>query len=76
MKRRRHSPKGSTRKCVQIVGQGIPCCLSNEDARGIVAIDFDGQYCPRRVFREYRKAHPEHPARHRINSQGRIVADV
>lgn len=69
------APKVDTRKCVQIVGQGIPGRYSNEDAHRLVAIDFDGQYCPKRVFKEYQKEHPEHPALLRINSQGRIVAD-
>ena len=77
MKSRLHrSPKPDSRKCVQIVGQGIPARLSNEDAHRLVAIEHDGQYCPKRVFKEYRKAHPEHPALSRINSQGRIVADA
>jgi len=70
-----HAPKTSTRKCVQIVGQGIPGRFSTEDAHRLVTIDLDGQYCPKHVFREYRKAHPEHPMRHRINSEGRIVAE-
>ena len=73
--RRHRSPRVSTRKCVQIVGQGIPGNFSNEDAHRLVAIDLDGSYCPRSVFKKYRAAHPEHPARHRINSQNRIVAD-
>jgi len=73
--RRHRSPRVSTRKCVQIVGQGIPCNFSNEDARTIVVTDLDGQYCARSVFKAHRKAHPDHPARHRINSQNRIVAD-
>lgn len=71
-----HAPKTSTRKCVQIVGQGVPGRFSNEDAHRLVAIEHDGQYCPNRVFRAYRAAHPEHPARSRINSEGQIVADV
>ena len=71
-----HSPKIEARKCVQIVGQGIPARLSNEDAHRLVAVEHDGQYCPKRVFKKYRVEHPDHPALHRINSQGRIVADA
>jgi hypothetical protein len=71
-----HPPKTDSRKCVQIVGQGIPGRFSNEDAHRLVAIEHDGQYCPKRVFKEYRKAHPEHPALHRINSQGKVAADA
>jgi hypothetical protein len=69
------SPKADTRKCVQIVGQGIPGRFSNEDAHRLVAVEHDGQYCPKRVFKEHRKDHPEHPALYRINSTGKIVAD-
>jgi hypothetical protein len=70
-----HAPKVDARKCVQIVGQGIPGRFSNKDAHRLVAIEHDGQYCPKRVFKEYRKAHPEHPVLHRINSQGKVTAD-
>ena len=70
------SPKESTRKCVRIVGQGVPVNLSNDDAHRIVAIDYDGEYCPKSFFKKWRKDYPEHPARSRIDSQGRITADA
>lgn len=38
-------------KCVQIVGQGIPARVSDEDAFQIVDRDHDGQYCPKSVWR-------------------------
>jgi hypothetical protein len=71
-----HAPRADSRKCVQIVGQGVPIRLSNDDAHRIVAINHDGQYCPKSVFKAYRKNHPEHPANSRIDSQNKIVADV
>jgi hypothetical protein len=49
-----HAPKADTRKCVQLVGQGIPVRLSNGEAHRIVA-DHDGYYCPKRAFKEDRK---------------------
>jgi len=61
---------------IQGMVERIPGRFSNADAHRLVAVDHDGQYCPKRMFKEYRKAHPEHPARHRINSQGKIAADV
>lgn len=70
------SPKADTRKCVQIVGQGIVGRFSNEDAHRLVVIDHDGQYCPKHEFKRYRMAHLDHPALHRINSHGRIVEDA
>jgi hypothetical protein len=73
--RRHRSPRVSTRKCVRIVGQGVPHNFSNADAHRIVVIDSDGEYCSRSFFKDWRKSYPEHPARCRINSQGRIVAD-
>jgi hypothetical protein len=71
-----HAPKAETRKCVQVVGQGLPIRVSNDDAYRLVHIDHDAQYCPKSVFKAYRKDHPEHPALSRINSQNKIVEDV
>jgi hypothetical protein len=58
-------------KCVQVVGQGIPVRLSDDDAFQIVRRDFDGEYCPKRVFKEYRKSYPSHPAHSRITWNGK-----
>jgi hypothetical protein len=44
-------------KCVQIVGQGIPVRFTNEDAFQIVERDKDGQYCSKRVWRDYYARH-------------------
>lgn len=41
-------------KCFRVVGQGIPVRMSDEDAFQIVDRDFDGEYCPKRVWREHR----------------------
>lgn len=75
MKSRLHHPaRPCARKCVQIVGQGVPVRLSNDDAHRVVAVEHDGQYCPKSVFKKYRAEHPDHPALSRIDSQGKIVA--
>ena len=68
-----HAPRADSRKCVRI-DNGPPIRLSNEDAHLVICRE-DAEYCPKAVFKKYRKEHPEHPARHRINSQNRIVAD-
>lgn len=41
-------------KCFRVVGQGIPVRMSDEDAFQIVDRDFDGEYCPKHVWREHR----------------------
>lgn len=71
--RRHRSPRADSRKCVRI-DNGPPVRLSNEDAYRIICSD-DAEYCPKHVFKAYRKDHPEHPANSRIDSQNRIVAE-
>lgn len=46
-------------KCVQVVGQGIPIRLSDDDAHYLVSIG-DGQFCPKHKWRKYLKDHGEH----------------
>jgi len=41
-------------KCFQVVGQGIPVRMSDEDAFQIVDRDRDGQYCPKHVWKAHR----------------------
>lgn len=41
-------------KCFQVVGHGIPVRMSDADAFQIVERDKDGQYCPKRVWKEER----------------------
>jgi hypothetical protein len=45
-------------KCVQVVGQGIPVRLTNEDAFQLVERDKDGEYCPKHVWREHWATQP------------------
>ena len=40
-------------KCVQFVGQGTPTRMSDDDAFCIVHLMGDGEYCPKRVWREH-----------------------
>lgn len=40
-------------KCIRVVGQGIPVRMSDDDAFQIVVRDHDGDYCPKRVWKEY-----------------------
>lgn len=41
-------------KCFQVVGQGIPVRMSDADAFQIVDREYDGQYCPKHVWKEHR----------------------
>lgn len=65
-------------KCVRIVGQGVPVRMSDADARAIVAVDKDGEYCSKSFWRKwyqspyYRERGMD--GRSRIDSRGRIVA--
>lgn len=60
-------------KCIQLLGQGIPIRVTNDDADFLVRTDHDAEFCPKSVFKEYRKAHPEHPARSRIDVRRHAV---
>jgi hypothetical protein len=40
-------------KCVQVVGQGVPSRLSDDDAFQIVERDHDGQYCSKAIWRNF-----------------------
>jgi hypothetical protein len=66
-------------KCVRIVGQGIPVRMSDADAHTIVAIDSDGEYCPKSVWKsycdgEYMQKHGGRPAgRAYLAANGRIT---
>lgn len=40
-------------KCVQVVGQGIPTRMSDDEAFCLVELMKDGEYCPKHVWREY-----------------------
>lgn len=42
-------------KCIQVVGQGVPARVSNEDAFQIVIRDHDGEYCPKHVFKDWHR---------------------
>jgi hypothetical protein len=42
-------------KTVRIVGQGIPHRFSDEEAFQIVHRDKDGEYCPKHVWKEWKK---------------------
>lgn len=38
-------------KCIQLVGQGVPVRVTNEDAYQIVVRDHDGDYCPKWIWK-------------------------
>lgn len=40
-------------KCFQLVGQGVPVRTSDEDAFQIVDRDHDGQYCSKKLWRDW-----------------------
>lgn len=40
-------------KCIRVVGQGVPCRMSDDDAFQVVERDHDGEYCPKSFWREW-----------------------
>lgn len=40
-------------KCICVVGQGVPVRLSDEDAFQVVVRDHDGEYCSKKLFKEW-----------------------
>ena len=40
-------------KCFQVVGQGVPVRMSDDDAFQVVERDHDGQYCSKRLFKDW-----------------------
>lgn len=40
-------------KCVKFIGQGVPHRISDAEAFHLVVLDHDGEYCPKRVWREF-----------------------
>jgi hypothetical protein len=41
-------------KCFQVVGQGVPVRMSDDDAFQVVDRDKDGEYCPKSVWKAER----------------------
>lgn len=41
-------------KCFQVVGQGVPVRMSDDDAHQVVVRDHDGEYCPKHVWKAER----------------------
>lgn len=48
-------------KCLRIVGQGVPCRMSDDDAFQIVVRDGDGEYCPKKFWRAWYAPNPDFP---------------
>lgn len=48
-------------KCFQVVGQGVPVRMSDDDAFQIVDRDKDGQYCSKKFWREWYAPSPTFP---------------
>lgn len=65
------------RKCFQVVGQGIPVRMSEADAKRVVEIDKDGEYCPKRLWKEFHDGNADERYRertfHRLDEKNRIV---
>jgi len=40
-------------KCIQVVGQGVPVRVTDEDAAEIITRDKDGSYCPKHVWKQW-----------------------
>lgn len=56
-------------KCVRVVGQGIPHRLTNDDARKLVEVDKDGEYCPKHVFKKFWADNPDTRMRDSVYAQ-------
>lgn len=48
-------------KCIRVVGQGVPCRMSDEDAFQVVVRDGDGEYCPKKFWRTWYAPNPDFP---------------
>lgn len=60
-------------KCFRVVGQGIPVRMSDEDAFQVVDRDFDGEYCPKHVWKERRAS--DYCVREGDNCLAKLVGD-
>lgn len=63
-------------KCIRIVGQGVPIRVPDADAFQIIVRDLDGEYCPKKFWREWYAAHGTEPARCMLAPDNRIVRYV
>lgn len=67
-------------KCIRVVGQGVPVRMSDEDAFQLVVRDGDGQYCSKKLWREWYAPSPTFPggrtpARVKLGPTG-LLSDV
>lgn len=46
-------------KCIRVVGQGVPVRMSDDDAFQVVVRDHDGEYCSKKLFKEWYAAIPQ-----------------
>ena len=53
-------------KCLQVVGQGVPVRMSDDDAFQVVEREHDGQYCPKKLWREFYIPHDGFPQKSRF----------
>ena len=64
------------RKCVRIVGQGLPARMSDADAAQIIR-EGDGEYCPKRIWKRFHDENLDERFRKRaftrISPTGRLV---
>jgi len=63
-------------KCVRIVGQGVPVLLSDDDARRIVEVYHDGEYCKRQFWKDWYDRVGADRYRGRLDCSGRILERV
>lgn len=40
-------------KCIRVVGQGVPVRLPDAEAHRVVAIEGDGEYCPKSLWKRW-----------------------
>lgn len=68
-------------KCIQLVGQGVPVRMTDDEAFQIVDREKDGQYCSKNLWREWyapSKTFPEgrEPARTAAQIASAVTAKV
>lgn len=66
-------------KCFRLVGQGIPTRMSDADARQVVEIDKDGEYCPKSAWKSFHDNNLDERFRRRTSCHldgSRIIREV
>ena len=65
-------------KCIRVVGQGVPVRVSDDDALRVVVRNHDGEYCSKRVWREFWAGHEpyDNGLRRLAGPKGNTISEV